>query len=118
MANPFDMAREIARLTDRSVGTQKLLSGETSRVLRELLRTFPGATGTEIDRAFDILLDRVEMALEEEKEYRDAIKAASSFIIGGAPPQAIGAMIQQLKVGRPKPFGPGTLFPKPDKTKS
>jgi hypothetical protein len=112
------MARELARLTDRWIGTQKPSSGEKSEVLREVLRTFPSATQTEIDRAFDILLERMQMVIEENKEYGDAVNAVRSLIIGCAPLPAIEAMIQQVKVGRPKPFGPGTLFPKPDKTKS
>jgi uncharacterized protein (UPF0335 family) len=102
MTNPFDMAREMARLVDagKSIG----------EIAAEMLRKFPTATAADVQRALRIGLERIEM-LEEERA-----AAAESFAdqwFGGAEPdrQAIDTVMNL------KPSAE-TLFPKPDKSKS
>jgi predicted solute-binding protein len=106
MTNPFDIAREMARLVDAGKGGDD--------VVTEMLRKFPGITAADLQRAKLIGMERLEML---EVEQMAACEDLADKWFNGASEPVVDAAIQHLKDAKLQPSAE-TLFPKPDKTKS
>jgi hypothetical protein len=106
MNNPFDIAREMARLVDAGKAGDDLVA--------EMRRKFPRMTAADIQRAKLISVERIEM-LEEER-LAGAQTFADKWCSGAAEPVIDAVIRQYLKDVKLQP-STETLFPKPDKTK-
>jgi hypothetical protein len=107
MTNPFDIAREMARLVDAGKEGEGLTS--------EMRRKFPRMTKAELQRAKLITVERIEM-LEEARQTAARVFAEKWF--NGASEPVIDVVIMQYLADMKLKPTADTLFPKPDKMKS